>query len=157
VLQPPARTADSAGVRLVFDLGTVNEDALALAPDSITVTGTDTVFNGRQYVGQARLDTERSRFDIFDAQVDDIGILGDRPDQLVNGATGELRDTLALCQRILTSSVPVFPWGDLSGRCSRGNGTLDTEDLNGDNVLNASGPNESVFRYVVSLLYQLRQ
>ena len=34
----------------------------------------------------------------------------------------------------------------------RGNGTLDTEDLNGDNVLNASGPNENVFRYIVDLL-----
>jgi hypothetical protein len=149
--QPSTRTADSAGVRLVFDLGSVNEDALALAPDSITVTGGDTLFTGRQLVGPARLDTERSRFDIFDAQVDDIGILGDRPD-LVDGVTGEPVETLALCQRILTNAVPVFPWGDLSGRCTRGNGTLDTEDLNGDNVLNASGPNESVFRYVVSLL-----
>ena len=37
--------------------------------------------------------------------------------------------------------MPVFPWGDLSGRCTNGNGVLDTEDLNGDNVLNASGPN----------------
>ena len=47
--------------------------------------------------------------------------------------------------------MPVFPWGDLSGRCTRGNGALDTEDLNGDNVLNATGANENVFRYVVSL------
>ena len=152
VFQPGSRTADSAGVRLVLDLGSVNEDALALAPDRITVTGSDTVLTGRQYVGQARLDTERSRFDIFDAQVDDIGILGDRPDQLVDGVTGELVEAVPLCQRTLSSSVPVFPWGDLSGRCTRGNGTLDTEDLNGDNVLNASGPNESLFRYVVSLL-----
>jgi hypothetical protein len=152
VFQPGSRTADSAGIRLVFDLGIVNEDALALAPDSITITGSDTVFTGRQYVGQARLDTERSRFDIFDAQVDDIGILGDRPDQLVDGVTGVLVDGLPLCQRTLSNAVPVFPWGDLSSRCTRGNGTLDTEDLNGDNVLNASGPNESVFRYVVTLL-----
>jgi hypothetical protein len=56
-----------------------------------------------------------------------------------------------LCQRILSNSVPIFPWGDLSSRCTRGNGTLDTEDLNGDNVLNSTGPNESVFRYVVTL------
>ncbi|MEO7136124.1 MAG: cell surface protein SprA [Gemmatimonadales bacterium] len=153
VFQPPgSRSAETAGVRLVFDLGTVNEDALGLAPDTIIVTGADTVLTGRQYVGQARLDTERSRLDIFDAQVDDIGILGDRPDRLVDGLTGELREEVPLCQRILSSAVPVFPWGDLSSRCSRGNGTLDTEDLNGDNVLNASGPNESVFRYVVSLL-----
>ena len=50
-----------------------------LAPDSIIVTGSDTVYTGRQYVGTGRLDTERSSIDIFDAQVDDIGILGDRP------------------------------------------------------------------------------
>ncbi|HEV8176048.1 MAG TPA: cell surface protein SprA, partial [Gemmatimonadales bacterium] len=153
VYQPPGnRTAETAGVRLVFDLGSVNEDALALAPDTIVVTGTDTVLRGRQYVGQARLDTERSRLDIFDAQVDDIGILGDRPDRLVDGITGEVKDNVPLCLRTLSNAVPVFPWGDLSSRCSRGNGTLDTEDLNGDNVLNASGPNESVFRYVVTLL-----
>ena len=152
VFQAGSRTADSAGVRLVFDLGTVNEDALALAPDSITVIGSDTLFTGRQYVGLGRLDTERSQFDIFDAQVDDIGILGDRPDRLVDGITGGPVDGLPLCQRILSNAVPVFPWGDLSGRCSRGNGSLDTEDLNGDNVLNASGPNESFSRYVVSLL-----
>ncbi|HJR15522.1 MAG TPA: cell surface protein SprA [Gemmatimonadales bacterium] len=151
LFQPGTRTADSAGVRLVFDLGTVNEDALAVAPQAITVSESDTVFSGRQYVGEGRLDTERSTFDIFDAQVDDIGILGDRPDVLVDGLTGEEVEALPLCQRLLSASVPVFPWGDLSGRCSRGNGSLDTEDLNGDNVLNASGANESVFRYVVSL------
>lgn len=153
VFQPPgSRTADSAGVRLVLDLGTVNEDALALAPETIVVTGTDTVFTGRQYVGEGRLDTERSSSNIFDAQVDDTGILGDRPDVLIDGVTGAPIEGLALCERILSSAVPVFPWGDLSSRCSNGNGTLDTEDLNGDNVLNASGPNESVFRYVVSLI-----
>jgi len=153
VFQPPdSRAADLAGVRLVFDLGTVNEDALALAPDSIAIAGTDTLYTGRQYVGEGRLDTERSRSDIFDAQVDDIGILGDRPDSLVDAATGGPIEELALCERVLSTAVPVFPWGDLSGRCSRGNGTLDTEDLNGDNVLNASGPTESAFRYVLSLL-----
>lgn len=152
VFQPGTRTADSAGVRLVFDLGTVNEDALALAPQAITATGSDTLFTGRQYVGEGRLDTERSALDIFDAQVDDVGILGDRPDVLVDGVTGEPVEPLPLCQRLLSASVPVFPWGDLSGRCSRGNGSLDTEDLNGDNVLNAAGANDNVFRYVVSLV-----
>jgi hypothetical protein len=151
VFQAGTRTADSAGVRLVFDLGTVNEDALALAPDSITVTGGDTLFTGRQYVGQGRLDTERNSIDIFDAQVDDTGILGDRPDVLIDGTTGAPVADLPLCRRILGTAVPVFPWGDLSGRCTNGNGSLDTEDLNGDNVLNASGPNENVFRYVASL------
>ena len=83
--------------------------------------------------------------------MDDIGILGDRPEHPDRWNHGRTVQDLALCQRVLSTAVPVFPWGDLSGRCTNGNGTLDTEDLNGDNVLNASGPNESVFRYVVSL------
>ena len=152
VFQPLTRTADSAGIRLVFDLGTVNEDALGVAPQTLAITGSDSVFGGRQYVGEGRLDTERSSFDIFDAQVDDIGILGDRPDTLLDALTGENLGEVPLCERFLRTAVPVFPWGDLSGRCSRGNGNLDTEDLNGDNVLNAAGANESVFRYVVTLL-----
>lgn len=151
VFQSGERTAESAGVRLVLDLGTVNEDALAVAPDTIFANGSDTLYTGRQYVGQGRLDTERNSFDIFDAQVDDIGILGDLPDVLTNGATGAPVGDLPLCERVLSTAVPVFPWGDLSGRCTRGNGALDTEDLNGDNVLNASGPLETFFRYVVSL------
>ena len=151
VFQPSNRPADSAGVRVVFDLGTVNEDALALAPDTISVNGADTTYTGRQYVGQGRLDTERNNIDIFDAQVDDNGILNDRPDVLTDATTGAQVDTLALCQRTLSNAVPVFPWGDLSSRCTRGNGSLDTEDLNGDNVLNSSGSNENVNRYIVTL------
>ena len=151
VFQPSSRTADSAGVRLVFDLGSVNEDALAIAPDTLIVGVSDTTYAGRQYVGQTALNTERNSNDIFDAQVDDIGILADKPDTLIDGTTGLPVFDLALCERVLSSAVPVFPWGDLSGRCTKGNGSLDTEDLNGDNVLNASGPNESHFRYVVSL------
>jgi hypothetical protein len=136
---------------LVFDLGSVNEDAVAIAPDSFSVNGSDTVYTGRQYVGTGRLDTERTSFNIFNAQVDDIGILSDRPD-LLTDASGEPVGPVALCQRVLSSSVPIFPWGDLSSRCTEGNGTLDTEDLNGDNVLNAAGPNDNVFRYVVNLV-----
>jgi hypothetical protein len=150
VFQPGTRTVDSAVVNLIFDLGTVNEDALGIAPESLAVSGADSVYTGRQYVGIGRLDTERSSFNIFNAQVDDIGILGDRP-ELSDAVTGEQLGEVPLCERILSSAVPVFPWGDLSSRCTRGNGTLDTEDLNGDNVLNAAGPNENAFRYIVSL------
>jgi hypothetical protein len=151
VFQPASRTADSAGVRLVFDLGTVDEDAVGLAPATITLGGSDTSFAGRRVIGAGRLDTERTRIDIFNAEVDDVGILGDRPDTLIDATTNETLLEVPLCQRTLANSVPVFPWGDLSSRCSRGNGTLDSEDLNGDNVLNASGSVENVFRYVVSL------
>jgi hypothetical protein len=150
VFHPATRTADSAGVLLVFDLGRVDEDAVAIAPESLAVAGADTVFTGRQAVGLGTLDTERSAIDIFNAETDDVGILGDRPPVLA-GPGGEVVGDLPLCERILTTSVPVFPWGDLSGRCTNGNGVLDTEDLDNDNVLNARGVSEDVFRYIVQL------
>jgi motility/secretion related protein SprA len=150
IFQPAGQPADSAGLRLVVDLGTVSEDAVAIAPDTLVVSGADTTYTGRQYVGQGRLDTERTDIGIFNAQTDDIGILGDRPDQIMQAGLGPVTD-LSLCNQVLSNTVPVFPWGDLSSRCTRGNGTLDTEDLNGDAVLDASGPNENVFRYIVDL------
>ena len=149
VFQPSSRSADSAGVRLVLDLGKVDEDAVAMAPDTLIATG-DTLYSGRQLVGLGQLDTERNSIDVFNAQVDDIGILGDRPDQIHDPAGGVLSD-VPLCRQPLSAAVPVYPWGDLSSRCTNGNGTLDTEDLDGDNVLNAQGANENVRRYIVSL------
>jgi hypothetical protein len=150
LFQPAGQPADSAGVRLVFDLGTVSEDAVAIAPDTFTTNGADTVFTGRQYVGQGKLDTERTDIGIFNAETDDIGILGDRPDSILEAGLGPVAD-LPLCTRTLSNSVQVFPWGDLSGRCTNGNGVLDTEDLNGDTGLDLTGSNENVFRYIVDL------
>jgi len=150
LFQPAGNPADSAGVRLVFDLGTVSEDAVAIAPDSFTVNGTDTVFTGRQYVGVGRLDTERTDVGIFNAETDDIGILGDRPESIVEVGAGPVAE-LPLCTRSLGNTVLLFPWGDLSSRCTNGNGVLDTEDLNGDAGLDLTGANENVFRYVVNL------
>lgn len=150
LFQPFGNPASTAGLRLVFDLGTVGEDAVAIAPDSFTVNGADTLYTGRQYVGEGRLDTERTEIGIFNAETDDIGILGDRPESIVEAGAGPVAE-LPLCTRTLSNSVPVFPWGDLSARCSNGNGALDTEDLNGDTGLDLTGANENVFRYVVDL------
>jgi hypothetical protein len=150
LLQPGGAPADSAGLRLVIDIGTVSEDAVAIAPESLTVNGADSIFTGRQYVGQGRLDSERNATGIFNSETDDIGILGDRPSSIFVAGEGPIAE-FPLCTRILTSAVPVFPWGDLSARCTNGNGVLDTEDLNGDDVLDGGGPNENVFRYVVDL------
>ena len=149
VFQSGAHSADSAGVRLVFDVGSVGEDALAFVPETLAVAGADSLFTGRQTVGVGRLDGERGSDGVFNADEDDIGILGDRADSL-SFDDGILRD-VALCSRELTGAVPVFPWGDLSSRCTNGNGHLDTEDLNGDLLLDAQGSNEHVFRYVVEL------
>ncbi|HXE58615.1 MAG TPA: hypothetical protein VNK43_11495, partial [Gemmatimonadales bacterium] len=145
------QSASLADVRLIFDLGTVSEDAVALAPDTVQLVGGDSVFTGRQYVGLGKLDTERDPLSgIFNAQEDDIGILADRLDSIHVGVDAVVRD-VPLCRRELSSSVLVFPWGDLGSRCSNGNGALDTEDLNSDNQLNASFVSENVFRYVVRL------
>ena len=130
----------------------MSEDALAIAPDSFTVNGADTVFTGRQYVGLGRLDTERNGIGIFNAETDDIGILGDRPDSIDQVGEGPVDQPFPLCTRTLSNVVPLFPWGDLSARCTKGNGVLDTEDLDGDQrARSPTGSNENVFRYVVDL------
>ena len=86
-----------------------------------------------------RLDTERSDIGIFNAATDDNGILGDRPESIAEEGFGTI-EQLPLCSRTLTNAVPIFPWGDLSSRCTNGNGVLDTEDLNGDQGLDPPGP-----------------
>jgi hypothetical protein len=146
VFEGNPRTADSAHVQIVVDLGSVNEDALALAPDSVHV---DSTFTGRRYDGLNLLNTEREPTGIFNAEVDDIGILSDRPDTIFSPSGPVLNP--ALCQRVLSNTVPVYRWGDLGARCTNGNGLLDTEDLNNDNFLNATGTAENVFRWVVDV------
>ena len=149
VYELPNRSARTAGMQLILDVGAVSEDALAIAPESLTVSGTDSVWAGRRYAGQGRLDTERQSTGVFNAQTDDNGILVDRPDTLVvNGVAVQDQPT---CGQQLTGAVPLYDWGDPGVRCTRGNGTMDTEDLNGDNVLDATGSVEHVRRYIVDL------
>jgi hypothetical protein len=150
VFQDGRRTADSAGIRLVFDIGSVNEDALAIVPESVTVNApNDSTYSGRAFSGVNQLDTERDPTGIFNAALDDVGILADRPDSLIIG--DQTFFDIPLCTRILSQTVPIFPWGDLGARCTNGNGVLDTEDLDADLTLNAKGSAENVFRYVVTL------
>ena len=142
-------TPDEAGLEFMFDLGSVSEDALALGPDSLTINGPDSTYTGTQTIGVGRLDTERNVSGIFNAQSDDIGILGDRPDSIL--VVGQGFDfSQPLCERVLSSTVSVFPWGDLDAQCSNGNGILDTEDLNGDDLINFNAVNvaDNVFRWV---------
>jgi hypothetical protein len=150
LFHPAGDSASLAGTRLVFDLGTVSEDAVAIAPAAFTVNGADTLFTGRQLVGLGELNTERTDIGIFNAETDDNGILGDRPDTIEETNAGPVTD-LALCRETLSNTVALFRWGDLSSRCTNGNGVLDTEDLNGDTGLDLTGINENVFRYVVDL------
>ncbi len=140
---------ESNHVHMVFDIGKVSEDALTIAPESLAVNGTDSVWTGRQYPGRGHLDTERSSFGTWNALSDDNGVLADRPDSII-GPGGIVIRTPKLCRRTLSADVPVYPWGDLGARCTVGNGGIpDGEDLDGDLVLDAQGPNDDVFRYVV--------
>ena len=143
------RSVDSAGLQLVVDLGSVSEDAVAMAPESLSVQAGDSVFAGRQFVGLGRLDTERQSTGVFNAAQDDIGILGDRPDQLA--VDGVPTAGVPLCRQELDNVVTVYRWGDLGARCSNGNGALDAEDLDNDNQLDATGSGENVLRWVVDL------
>lgn len=135
-------------MRLVLDLGKVSEDAIALAPTHFTVQGNDTTWTGRQLVGLGHLDTERSALGTWNAVTDDKGILGARAD--LAGPEGLLAN-MSLCRMQQTRALVAFPFGDLDARCTRGNGLMDTEDLDNDGVLDALGPDDDVQRYVVDL------
>jgi len=154
VLEDDQRSAAAAGATLLLDFGTVLEDAVAPAPDSFRVAGSDTVFSGLQFAGLGRLDTEKDTLtDVFNAAVNDVGIHQDAPDSLVDAGTGAEVRRLPLCRGTLATGLPIFPLGDLAARCTRGNGLLDTEDLNGDNRLDITvgGLSEDVVRYVFPL------
>ncbi|MBE0594028.1 MAG: cell surface protein SprA, partial [Gemmatimonadales bacterium] len=136
VLEDAQRQALEQNAYLVFDFGTVFEDAVGIAPQSFTTSGADTTFSGVQFVGIDRLDSEKdSVTSVFNAQVDDLGILGDRPDSLLNETTGEIFERFSLCNLQGLSGLAAFPLGDFAARCGHGNGYIDTEDLDGDNRL----------------------
>ena len=154
VLEDTERRARNAGVQLLFDFGTIFEDATAFGPDSFAVVGADTVFSGFQFIGANELDTERDTLtNVFNASVGDVGILGDRLPTVVNAGTGATVADLPMCAQIPGTGVPVFPLGDLGARCTRGNGFADSEDLDGDGRLDVTvgTVQEDVFRYVYPL------
>jgi len=152
LLEDFALTARQEGLTLVFDFGTVLEDAVAFGPDAFTPVGADTVFSGFQFLGVNELDSERDPLtNVFNASINDVGILGDLVPVIRNTVTGELVRDVALCEQGFTVGLPVFPLGALNARCSRRNGEVDSEDLNGDNRLDITlGPaREDVVRFVV--------
>ncbi len=151
VLEDADRKAKGDGVTLLFDFGTVFEDAEAFGPDTLRVSGADTAFSGFQFIGRGKLDTERDTLTgVFNATVNDVGVLTDLLPSVVNGATGETLTNLPLCEATPGTGLPVFPLGDLGARCTRRNGFADGEDLNGDGRLDITvgTVQEDVFRYV---------
>jgi hypothetical protein len=151
VLEDDAGKLRSSGTSLVFDFGTVYEDAVDFLPTRFTTSGADTTYTGRRRAGEGRLDTERDTLTgAFNAALNDNGILGDVADSIVNGDNNTVVRNMPLCTSQLGQQLVVYDWGSLLPHCTRHNGQVDTEDLNNDQHLDtliaASG--EQAFRYV---------
>ncbi|HEX9691233.1 MAG TPA: cell surface protein SprA [Gemmatimonadales bacterium] len=151
VLEDGAGSARRNAAVVLLDFGTVMEDVAASVPERFGIVGTDTVFEGRRTQGLGRLDSERdSLTNVFNAVVDDRGIHGDVADSILDLSTGAYVNGLPLCDLQTLFGLEALPRGSLRAACTRRNGRLDTEDLNGDNRLDVAvgAAGESVFRYV---------
>lgn len=151
VFEDEPRRAKTAGTTLVFDFGTVYEDAVDFQPDSFRVAGGDTVYYGRRRAGEGRLDTERDTLtNAFNAALNDEGILGDVAENIRDADADTLVRRLPLCRSVLSTGLVVYNWGNVAAHCTRRNGQPDTEDLNNDqhlDILVGAEP-EEYFRYV---------
>ena len=120
---------------------TVSEDALAIAPDAIQrrrapIRCSSGRQLGRRWAGSTPSAADRH---LQRRTWTTSGSWATGPTD-VRSRTGLIWTSCRSANGRSQSAVPVFPWGDLSSRCTRGNGVLDTEDLNGDNGLNSAGP-----------------
>src|SRR5438128_348386 len=134
------RVAKAANTALLLDFGSVFEDALAFVPETLTVTPPgDTVYSGGRPAGLGRLDTERDPLThSWSATQDDEGILSDRiVDGIWDATQGRRVDTLPLCSARVNGALPAYAFGDLRSRCGRHNGAVDTEDQDGDFLLDS--------------------
>ena len=154
VWEDAGRTARANRAALLLDFGSVFEDALAFVPDSFRVDASgDTTYFGVRRAGEGRLDTERDpRTRTWSATINDEGILSDRVvDGIVDATSGAVIDTLPLCSATENGQLVPRAFGDLRSRCGRRNGTVDTEDQDGDFALDSvTGVRtaESFVRYV---------
>ncbi|HEX9279266.1 MAG TPA: cell surface protein SprA [Gemmatimonadales bacterium] len=147
------RTARADRAAVLLDFGAVFEDALAFEPDSFTVVNGDTTYYGQRPVGAGRLDSERDPVTrSWNAAIDDQGVLGDRvTNGIKNATTGQVIDTLPLCSATRNGQLQAYLLGDLRSRCGRRNGAVDTEDLDGDFLLDSVAgvrTSESFVRFV---------
>jgi motility/secretion related protein SprA len=134
------RVAKENHTAVLLDFGSVFEDALAFVPDSFTVSGADTTYYGQRAVGLGREDTERDPVTrSWNAAVNDEGILSDRvTNGIRNATTGEVIDTLPLCSASKNGQIASYFFGDPRSRCGRHNGAVDTEDQDGDFLLDSA-------------------
>ncbi|MFP5355682.1 MAG: cell surface protein SprA, partial [Gemmatimonadota bacterium] len=133
---------DTAGVRrqrnptLVFDFGDVSENSVTFAPESLTVSGADSVFRGKRLQGFDRLGSERDPFSrAFNADANDHGLAGDVVDTLkvVGGSPQTEQYNVPICSLGRGFSRVL---GDAQDNCTVRNGRLDEEDIDQDNALN---------------------
>ena len=143
---------------LVFDFGEPSENSVAFGPDSVLVTGTDSLYLGRHIEGFDRLDSERDPFSrAFNADVNDLGLAGDVVERLRiihPPAPVVVASNFATCA---LSRGRTRVLGDNQTNCTARNGRLDEEDIDQDNALNftaADREQESIRRYVVDLADQ---
>ena len=148
------RVAKQNRTLVLFDFGSVFEDALAFVPTSFTVSPTgDTTYYGVRQAGPGRLDSERDpRTQTWSATINDGGILSDRAvDGIYDSTRAATLDTLPLCSLTEDGQLIPFLFGDVRSRCGRNNGVADTEDQDGDFALDSTSgvkTAESFVRYV---------
>ncbi|MFN2569997.1 MAG: cell surface protein SprA [Gemmatimonadales bacterium] len=154
VWEDGSRVAKTNRALVLFDFGSVFEDALAFVPRSFTVSPSgDTTYFGIRRAGEGRLDSERDpRTQTWSATINDEGILSDRVvDGIYDSTRAALIDTLPLCSATEDGQLVPFGFGDVRSRCGRHNGAVDTEDQDGDFALDSiSGvkTTENFVRYV---------
>jgi len=154
VWEDAPRTARANGTTVLFDFGSVFEDALAFVPTSFSVSAAgDTTYTGVRRAGAGRLDSERDpRTQTWSATLNDEGILSDRVvDGIVDSTRGVVVDTLPLCSATRNGQLVPYTFGDIRSRCGRHNNAVDTEDQDGDFALDSlTGVRtaESFVRYV---------
>ncbi|MBI4410809.1 MAG: hypothetical protein HY561_13955, partial [Gemmatimonadetes bacterium] len=132
VFSPPERE-----VALVFDIGTVSEDAYYFDAQGRTrAPFTDEPERGQWGLGVLDQEADLSKNELWDSQVADRRGLWDGQ----RDASGQA------CE---TRSGQIYPLGDARVNCARGNGFPDSEDLDGNGSPDLS--DGAYFRYVVRL------
>ena len=153
VWEDAGRTAQANAATVLFDFGGIFEDALAFTPTSFTVSAAgDTTYAGIRRTGAGRLDDERDpRTHTWSATINDEGILSDRVvDGILDAAHGVVIDTMPLCSATANGQLVPYALGDIRSRCGRHNNAVDTEDQDGDFVLDSVAgvrTSESFVRY----------
>jgi len=154
VWEDAARVARANGTTVLFDFGGIFEDALAFTPAALKVSAAgDTTYSGVRRAGAGRLDSERDpRTHTWSATINDEGILSDRVvDGIIDSTHGVVVDTLPLCSATEHGQLVPFALGDIRSRCGRHNNAVDTEDQDGDFVLDSVAgvrTSESFVRFV---------